>query len=45
MPLEDQFWGDRYGLVRDPFGHQWSLAQTVREVDIEEIQEAMKQRE
>ena len=31
-PLEDQFWGDRYGVVRDPFGHQWSLAQTVREV-------------
>ena len=37
MPLEDQFWGDRYGLVRDPFGHQWSLAETVREVDISEI--------
>ena len=32
MPLEDQFWGDRYGMVRDPFGHQWSLAETVREV-------------
>ena len=37
MPLEDQFWGDRYGVVRDPFGHQWSLAETVREVDISEI--------
>ena len=25
MPLEDQFWGDRYGQVRDPFGHLWSI--------------------
>jgi PhnB protein len=41
--LEDQFWGDRYGVVRDPFGHQWSLGQPVREVSMEEIEEAMKQ--
>lgn len=26
MPLADQFWGDRYGAVEDPFGHQWSIA-------------------
>jgi PhnB protein len=26
MPLADQFWGDRYGQVLDPFGHEWSLA-------------------
>lgn len=26
MPLEDQFWGDRYGQLRDPFGHSWSIA-------------------
>jgi PhnB protein len=42
-PLEDQFWGDRYGVVRDPFGHQWSLGQPVREVSIDEIEQAMKQ--
>ena len=36
-PLEDQFWGDRYGIVRDPFGHQWSLAESVKEVDMGEI--------
>jgi PhnB protein len=42
-PLEDQFWGDRYGIVRDPFGHQWSLGQPVREVSVEELAEAMKQ--
>jgi PhnB protein len=40
-PLEDQFWGDRYGVVRDPFGHQWSLGQPVREVSMEEIAAAM----
>lgn len=42
-PLEDQFWGDRYGVIRDPFGHQWSLGQPMREVSMEEIEEAMKQ--
>ena len=26
MPVADQFWGDRYGVVRDPFGHKWSIA-------------------
>jgi PhnB protein len=40
-PLEDQFWGDRYGMVRDPFGHQWSLGQPEREVSMEEIKTAM----
>lgn len=25
FPLEDQFWGDRYGQLRDPFGHTWSI--------------------
>ncbi len=42
-PLADQFWGDRYGVVRDPFGHQWSLGQPVREVSMEEISAAMGQ--
>ncbi|MDT5130834.1 MAG: PhnB protein, partial [Mycobacterium sp.] len=32
MALEDQFWGDRYGVLRDPFGHHWSMGQPVREV-------------
>lgn len=42
-PLEDQFWGDRYGVVRDPFGHQWSLGQPVREVSMEELAAAMRE--
>ena len=41
MPLDEQFWGDRYGMVRDPFGHQWSLGQPVRVVSSEEIAAAM----
>jgi PhnB protein len=41
MPVDDQFWGDRYGVLRDPFGHQWSLGQPVREVSPEEIERAV----
>ena len=41
MPLQDMFWGDRYGMVADPFGHKWSVATTVRQVSPEELQQAM----
>lgn len=41
MPVADQFWGDRYGVVRDPFGHRWSIGQTVREVPLEAMERAM----
>jgi PhnB protein len=43
MPLDDMFWGDRYGELRDPFGHLWSLGQPTREVSQEEIDQAVKQ--
>ncbi|KUI06052.1 VOC family protein [Mycobacterium sp. IS-3022] len=43
MPLDDMFWGDRYGELRDPFGHLWSMGQPVREVSPEEIDKAVKQ--
>ena len=43
MPLDDMFWGDRYGELRDPFGHMWSLGQPMREVSQEEIDNAVKQ--
>jgi PhnB protein len=26
MPVQDMFWGDRYGMIEDPFGHHWSIA-------------------
>jgi len=37
------FWGDRYGVLKDPYGHQWSIATTKRNVPTAEIEEAMKQ--
>lgn len=30
MPVQDMFWGDRYGLLEDPFGHHWSVATPLR---------------
>ena len=38
MPLADQFWGDRYGQVTDPFGHIWSIATHKHDYTVEQIQ-------
>ena len=47
MPLMNMFWGDRFGKVTDPFGHEWSIATHVEDVPPEEMgkraEEAMKQ--
>lgn len=43
MPVADMFWGDRYGKLEDPFGHQWSVATHLRDVSPEEAQEAMNE--
>ena len=43
MPVADQFWGDRYGCLEDPYGHKWSVATHVRDVSDAEMQAAMKQ--
>ena len=43
MPVDDAFWGDRYGQVEDPFGHHWSMATHVRDLSPEEIQAAAKE--
>lgn len=37
MPMEDTFWGARYGKVTDPSGHDWAINQQVREVSPEEL--------
>ena len=42
MPVTDMFWGARYGLVVDPFGHMWSIATQVRNLTMEQVAEAMK---
>jgi PhnB protein len=41
MPLADQFWGDRYGIVKDPSGHHWSIAHHVADLTPEQMQERM----
>jgi PhnB protein len=41
VPVEDMFWGDRYGKLEDPFGHQWSVATHLREVSPEELEQGM----
>jgi len=46
MPVQDMFWGDRHGVIRDPFGHVWGLATHVRDVspaDIRKAQAALSQ--
>jgi len=42
MPIQDMFWGDRYGVLKDPFGHSWSAATHLRDVSPDEIGEAMQ---
>ena len=41
--VEDMFWGDRFGSVKDPFGHVWSIATHVEDLTPEEIAERAKQ--
>jgi len=41
MPPADMFWGDRYGVVTDPFGHCWSIATHQRDLTPEEINKGM----
>ena len=43
MPPQDMFWGDRYGVVVDPFGHNWSLATHVRDLTPEEMMQGMQE--
>ena len=43
VPVEDMFWGDRYGKLEDPFGHQWSVATHLRDISPDELKQAMAQ--
>lgn len=42
MPVADMFWGDRYGIVEDPFGHRWAVAQPQRKLTAAELKEAAR---
>jgi PhnB protein len=42
QPVQDQFYGDRSGTMTDPFGHQWTIATHVEDVQPEEMQRRME---
>lgn len=43
MPIMDTFWGDRYGRVTDPFGHEWSLATRTQNLTPAEIKKGARE--
>ncbi len=43
FPLKNQCWGDRYGQIRDPFGHEWALAQHVEDVSPAEMEKRARE--
>jgi uncharacterized glyoxalase superfamily protein PhnB len=43
MPVADMFWGDRYGKLKDPFGHKWSIATHTADLSMEEMDRGMKE--
>lgn len=40
-PLNDMFWGDRYGTLVDPFGHHWAIATHLEDLSPEQVRERM----
>ena len=42
MPVDNMFWGDRYGKISDPFGQQWGVATHVEDLSHEEIGKRMQ---
>ena len=42
MPSADCFWGDRYGMVTDPYGHKWPLATHIKDLTPAEMEAGMK---
>jgi PhnB protein len=42
MEVADQFWGDRFGAVTDPYGHLWTIATRVEDLTPEEVAERAK---
>jgi uncharacterized glyoxalase superfamily protein PhnB len=42
MEMADTFWGDRYGVLVDPFGHMWSIATHIKDMTPEQMAQAMQ---
>jgi uncharacterized glyoxalase superfamily protein PhnB len=43
LPIMNTFWGDRYGMITDPFGHSWSIASRQEEVSLQEMGKRAKE--
>ena len=43
MAVEDQFWGDRFGSIKDPFGHVWQIATHVEDVPPDQMEERARE--
>jgi PhnB protein len=43
MPVGDMFWGDRYGKLKDPFGHKWSIATHTADFSAEEMEHRVEE--
>jgi PhnB protein len=41
MPVQNMYWGDRFGKLTDPYGHKWMLASHIEDVSSAEMQERM----
>lgn len=42
MAIENTFWGDRFGVIADPFGHMWSIATHIEDVPTDEMMKRMQ---
>jgi PhnB protein len=42
MPIDNAFWGDRYGLLKDPFGQQWAISSHIEDVSPADMKKRMK---
>jgi uncharacterized glyoxalase superfamily protein PhnB len=42
LPLDNYFWGDRYFILKDPFGHRWSVASRIEDLSPEQVHERAK---
>jgi len=42
IPLAKQFWGEIYGRLKDPFGHEWTIAQMLDALDSSEVENAAR---
>jgi PhnB protein len=43
MPLQVQFWGMKYGMLRDPFGHSWSIGEDVEQPSPQEVEDGARE--